>query len=260
MPEREAVTWGEIWRANEQVINRTLDQAGLRCDRLCQIVDRIGTWSPEQRSRFASRLHEFARRCEAAEQRLALWRELRDFVARSRTYRFIEESELRIFEEILDCITPADVLERYQWLFDTDMPDLTRPKTRSSEEKLEIERRMEEVGEARREAATVVMAVLGVDGLLSLAARAKLSYLIGQAAAETVERGLVEIEVMRQALAADDPKIRQAGMAFAWRRNEINGPDWSEAFLRSDVFKGWRVEMQADSAGRCRRAGQHGVL
>lgn len=246
LPERETMTWGEIWRANEQVINRTLNHAGLRCDRLRQIVDRTGTWSPEQRSRFASRLREFARTCDVAEDRQALWSELRDFIARSRTYHFMEESELQSFDEILDCVAPADMLDRYCWLFDTDMPDLTEPKTHSSEEKLEIEKRMEEVSEARREAATIIMKNKGVDGLLPLAARAKLPYLVGQAAAETVEQGPVEVEVIERALAADDPKIRQAGMAFAWRRNEINGPDWSEAFLRSDVFRGWRVEMQAD--------------
>ena len=247
LPERETTnTWGEIWRANEQIINRTLDQAGLRCDRLRQIVDRIDTWSPEQHSQFASRLREFARTSDVAEERLALWSELRDFVARSRTYKFMEESELRRFDEILNCLGPVDVLDRYCWLFDTDMPDLTQPKTNSSEETMEIDQRMAEVSEARREAAAIVMKHLGLDGLLSLAARAKLSYLVGQAAAETVEKGPVELDVMERALRAEDPKIRQAGMAFAWRRNEINGPDWSAAFLRSDVFQGWRIEMQAD--------------
>ena len=158
----------------------------------------------------------------------------------------MEESELRSFDEILNCLGPVDVLDQYCWLFDTDMPDLTEPRMHSSQEKLEIEQRMEEVSEARREAAAIVLRDRGLDGLLLLAARAKLSYLVGQAAAETVEKGPVELDVMERALGAEDPKIRQSGMAFAWRRNEINGPDWSEAFLRSDVFKGWRVEMQAD--------------
>src|SRR5262249_36538160 len=99
LPDKGTMTWGEVWRANEQIINRTLNQAALRSDRLCQIVDRLGSWTPEQRTRFASRVIEFANSCGDAEPRLAVWRELRDFIGRSRTYRFIEESELQVFDQ-----------------------------------------------------------------------------------------------------------------------------------------------------------------
>ena len=246
LPEREAVTWSEIGRANGEIINRTLDQAALRSDRLCQIVDRIGAWSPQQRSRFAQRIHDFAQACEAIGERTALWSEIRGFVGRNRTYRFLEESELSPFDQLLQSLEPPDVLERFSWLFNDDLPDLTHPKTLSSDGKLEIEERMEEVSSARREAVRLILQGQGVDGLLSLAAQAKLSYLVGQAGAEVVKKGPTELEVMERALSATDPKTRQAGLAFAWRRNEINGPCWSEGFLRSDSFKRWPFEMQAD--------------
>ena len=246
LPERGTVTWGEIWRANEEVIKRTLDQAALRCDRLCQIVDRILSWSPEQRSRFVHQIHDFEQNCDVVEQRTALWRKIRDFVARSRTYKFLEESELHAFDPLIESLEPADVLQRFSWLFDDDLPDLTYPKIRSSEEKLELAGRQEEVALARREAVGSILKDLGMDGLLSLAGSVKLSYLVGQAGAEAVEKGPAELAFMERALAATDPKIRQAGLAFAWRRNELNGPEWSEDFLRSDSFKGWTFEMQAD--------------
>ena len=246
LPERETITWSEIGRANEEIINRTLDQAALRSDRLCQIVDRIGTWSPELRSRFAQRICDFARSCDVTSERTALWSEIRGFVGRNRTYRFLEESELGPFDQLLESLKPSDILEHCSWLFDDDLPDLTNPKTLSSEGKVEIEERMAEVSLARREAASLILENQGVDGLLSLAARAKLSYLVGQTGAEVVKTDPTELAVMERALSAIDPKIRQAGLAFAWRRNEINGPDWSEDFLRSDSFKRWPFEMQAD--------------
>jgi addiction module HigA family antidote len=245
LPERSTMTWGKIWRANEQIITRTLDQAALKYERLCQIVDRIGAWSPEQRSRFVVQIQSFSKACNVGEERTALWRELRGFVARSRTYLFLEESELHPFDQLLEALEPTDILERYSWLFDDDLPDLTHPKTRSSEQKLEIEDRMAEVATARREAVNFILRDRDVDGLLSLAGSAKLSYLVGQAGAEAVEKGPIELAIIERALATTDPKIRQAGLAFAWRRNEINGPDWSEDFLRSDSFKGWCFEMQA---------------
>ena len=40
LPEKETRTYGEIWRANEQVVTRTMAQAGLRLDRLSQLIER----------------------------------------------------------------------------------------------------------------------------------------------------------------------------------------------------------------------------
>jgi hypothetical protein len=246
LPERGTVTWGEIWRANEQVIIRTLDQAALRYDRLCQIVDRIGTWSPEQRSRFVQQIHEFEQTCSVAEQRTALWREIRGFVGRSRTYRFLEESELHGFDQLLGVLKPTDILECYSWLFDDDLPDLTHPEPHFSEGMAEINARQEEAEVARQEAAGHILKDLGVDGLLSLAERVKRPHLVGWAAAGAVGTGPAELAIMERALAATDPNIQRAGLAFAWRRRELNGPAWPQEFLGSDSFKNWTSEMQAD--------------
>lgn len=245
MPERNSITWGEIWRANEGVISRTLEQAALRCDRLCQIVDRINTWSPEQCARFVQQLQSFAQVCDIAEQRTALWREIRGFVSHSRTYLSFAEADLDPFDRLLESLEPVDILERHKWLFDDDLPALTHPKRPYAEGKMEIEGRIEEVALARREALTLIMRDQSVYGLLALAKRVKLPNHVGTAAAETVAES-VELEILERTLSGEDPKIRQAGLVFAWRRNQINGPNWFENVLRSDSFKGWPAAMQAD--------------
>jgi addiction module HigA family antidote len=243
--ERVSLTWGDLWRAYEQIISRALKAAQLRCDRLCQLVDRIGTWSPEQRSRFFQQLREFVRTCKAPAERLALWQEIRGFVSHGRTYHFFEEADLQPLDELLESLDSGNALERHSWLFDDDFPNLTRPKTISTVENMGIDQRMKEVNLARLAAASEIMQEHGVDGIIELAKRVKLPVLVGSAAAETVPSGPLEREVLERTLAVDDERLSRAGVSFVWRRSETQGSDWSDQVLHSDSFKSWAAAKQA---------------
>jgi hypothetical protein len=245
-PERVTLTWGDLFRAYDQIITRSLQAAEFRCDRLCQLVDRVGTWSPENRARFVQQLHGFVQTCKAPAERLALWQEIRAFVSRSRTYHFFEDADLQPFDELLTLLDSGNALERHSWLFDEDFPDLTRPKTVSNTANLEIEQRTEEIRLERLAAVGEIMREHGVDGIVEFAQRVKLPWLVGLTAAETVPLDSpAEWEILDRTLAAADPKLSLLGVWFATRRNQIQGAAWSDQILHSALFKTWPAEKQA---------------
>jgi addiction module HigA family antidote len=244
-PERSVLTWGDVFQAYDQIIAKTLDRAGLRCDRLCELVDRTGTWRPEQRVRFVERLRCFERTCVVPEERKALWSEIRGFVGRSRTYRFLEEADLQPFDGLLEVLASGNVLEKYSWLFDNDLPDLTRPEAVSTTDNIGIEQRMEEVSRTRQVAAVEIMREAGVDGIVALAGQVQLPFEVGIAAAKTMPCGAVEDEFLDRTLANSDPKINQTGVCFVWHRHQLKGSGWSERALDSELFKGWPPAKEA---------------
>lgn len=248
LPEREPRTYGEIWRANEQIIARAMVQAGLRFDRLSQLIERTRTWSPEQRAAFLARLGEFAESCEDPKALIALWNRVRDFVADNRTYARMDEVDIEPWDDLLRRIEPGDSIERHIWLFDDEVAHLTNPKALFTEEHSgveAVEAQMKESEEARIEAASLILKERGIEGIIALASRSRSPFLVGRAAAHKSREDEVDLEIIEQALKADDPKIQTAGMAFGFSKNESNGPAWTASLLESDRFKAWSPAMQA---------------
>ena len=160
----------------------------------------------------------------------------------------MEEAEIQPWDELLHRIEPGDFVERHIWLFENEFPHLTEPKALFTEDDSGIkatEARMKEGEEARIEAAALVLKNHGIEGVLTLASRVGMPFLVGQAAAHKCREDQVDIEIIERALGADNPKIQTAGMAFAWSKNESNGPAWTESFLESERFKAWGPKMQA---------------
>jgi addiction module HigA family antidote len=244
-PERPALTWDDLFRAYDAIIDRTLNMAGVSCVRLGKVMDRIGSWRPEQRARFVEQLSEFERTNTNSEERQTLWLEIRDFIGRSRTYRFMEDTELKPLEDVFERLASASLLDKHAWLFEEDFPDLTSPQTTSTTERLSIEARMEELDLARRLAMTDIIGELGVDGIVALASRVKLSGAVGFAAADTLPAGSVEHEVLDRTLASSDPKIVDAGVCFVYRRGKICGVHWYSQILLSNAFTLWPTAKQA---------------
>jgi len=244
-PERSALTWDDLFRAYDAIIDRTLTMAGVICERLCQVMDRIRTWRPEQRVRFVEQLSEFERTNTNSEERQALWLEIRDFIGYSRTYHFMEDSELKPFDEVFERLASTSLLDKHAWLFDDDFPALTSPETTSTKENVAIERRMEELDLARKAAMTDIIGELGVDGIVAFAGRTKLPNTVGFAAAETLPRSPAEDEVLDRTLTSSDPKINHMGVCFVYRRGQICGTNWSGQILRSSAFSLWSVATQA---------------
>jgi hypothetical protein len=243
-PDITSVTYGEAWRAHEELVHRALSFADLDGRRLSKLVSRIASWSPEQRQLFLGHIQRFSDTSKDVAARTQLWQEVRDFVSSHRTYRDAEwalpETELVPFDAVLNSLKPSDIWESNLWLFNEHFPELPNPKTTS------VEGREKEVAEVRQNVVATMLQQRGLDSLLVLARRAKLPWLLGISIAEVVTDTNIEREILERALAAEEPGDRALGRAYVVRRQGIKGHEWSEDLLKSALFTTWSDAKQAE--------------
>ena len=100
--ERLALTWDDLFRAYDAIIDRTLKVAGVSCVRLCQVMDRIRTWY-----RNSAACRKSSRRSKGRtpnpNERQTLWLEIRDFIGHNRTYNFMKRlPSFKPFEDVFE--------------------------------------------------------------------------------------------------------------------------------------------------------------
>ena len=243
-PEVTAVTYGEIWRAHEELVSRALTLADLNGRHLSKLCPKIASWSPEHRQRFLEHVKRFSLTSEDVAARTELWKSVLQFVSSHRTFKeakwALPEAEIAPFGEILDSLKPRDVGESKLWLFDDHLPYL--PDSRGGS----VEDRQKDVAEARRKAVSEMMELGGLDTLLVLARRVKLPWEIGISLAEIVTNPQTERELLDRTMDAEDTSERKLGRSYVVRRYTIRSREWAEALLQTDVFKSWPPSKQAD--------------
>jgi len=243
-PELVSLTYGEIWRANDELIQRALRSAGSDGSRLSELLSEIASWTPEQRQRLISQMDTFSETNKDVEQRKHFWNKLRQFLSNHRAFPGVDwslpESELALFDPILKKLEPGDVVESSLWLFDKEFLDLPNLKNRPVED---CDR---EAAKRRQAVVTDIFRHQALDGLLHFARRVKMPWLVGSAVAEGVTDSSVDEQILNRALADAEQTIQQFAFAFALRRAEIKGPQWSEWVLESLFFKTWSPEKQAE--------------
>jgi hypothetical protein len=243
-PEITPVTYGELWKAHEELVSFALTLSDLNGSRLAQLCTKIASWSPLQRQRFLECVKRFSERSENSAARSELWKALLEFVSSHRSFRgadwALPETELVPFDTSLQSLKPDDIGESKSWLFDDHLPDLPDSEGGSFED------RQKEVDEARQEVVRMIIEQQGLDGLLALAKRVKLPWEIGISLAIVAPESQVERELLERTLASENSNERKLGRGYLVRIYATKGPGWSEQFLSSDVFKSWPPPKQAD--------------
>jgi hypothetical protein len=243
-PEVTAVTYGELWRAHEGLVKRALALSDLDGRHLAELCPKTASWSPVHRRCFLESVRKYSETSGDDEARTQLWKSVREFVSRHRTFKDAEwalpEAEVAPFGEVLNLLKPNDLGEGKLWLFDEHLPFLPDSPGGS------VEERKKQVAEARRNAVTELMKAGGLDAILAAGRRVKLPWQIGISLAEIVTNTQTEHQLLERTLAAPDANERKLGRAYVVRSYSIKGPAWAEQFLGSDVFKSWPPTKRAD--------------
>lgn len=249
-PDIGPMTYAEAWQAKTLVVRKGLEVAGLDGKLLCSLVPHAALWAPEEREILLDQIKKFSATSEDNAIRTELWNKLREVVGFHRTYPCTADPvltrDLAQMEVAMESLEPADFLEPYLHLFEDELPRLMHPKATSVEGKPEIEDRLREAEQARRDAVSTIFRALGLDGLRALACRSKKSWRVGWAAAEVEEISESERKLIDRTLAAEDSQVRNAGLAYVTRRCQVKGADWSERFRQSTLFQQWSAEKQAE--------------
>lgn len=241
-PEAESLTSADQWRAKDEVIRRAIESAGNDGTRLTDLLSEIALWSPEQRRILMLQIEALAEVCTDVIERTRFWNALREFVMRHRAFPAaawsLTEADLAAFDRLLARFEPSDRWERSVWLFDRDLPEITNSNNYAESER--------EAAEKRAVAAKEIHQELGTNGLVRFAQRVKMPWLVGIAAAEALTGTEIDEQILERFLDDNEKPSRDCALAFAMRRRELNGTQWSDKILKSPSFDNWPADKKAE--------------
>ena len=149
------------------IVDRALDHIGIDPDRWEVVLDSLRVINTSQVSKALKLLEDIAYGNVSAEIRYALWKVLRDFINKNRTYsdaHWVLSSDLiDKLESILSQIAPEDPIMRYGWLFDEWSPALP-----SVNLDIETEAHSKRVEEFRQIAVKEIFRENDIGGLIRL--------------------------------------------------------------------------------------------
>ena len=119
------VTGGEYASVVDSVGKMLVEDAGTDPDRWATLVGRIGNLTVDARRALVGALSDIAASGPGEAFRSAVWPELREAVSGHRehfdTDWALPESELKLFDPILEFLRPAAPADAYGWLFSSDL-------------------------------------------------------------------------------------------------------------------------------------------
>ncbi|MEQ1835636.1 MAG: hypothetical protein ABL862_04200 [Candidatus Nitrotoga sp.] len=165
--EAENLTWGLVWESQREIISRALLLAEDNASRLVTIINSMHGFEMD------SQLHalEVIERCLAGHEqpdREVVWAALRDESNKNKAFSntdwSIKNDGLARIDQIVEKFQPTDLISLNVWLFDDWSPDVPGKLD-------DIE---ESVNNARKIALNSIFSQLGINGVQSLAEKAKL--------------------------------------------------------------------------------------
>jgi len=118
---RPSVTWGEIWTAIHEIINKMLEDVGNDGNRWKSLIESFGHLPKEDAERVILRLEQIDRNFLGTENQIAIWAAMRSLVAKHKRF---SDAQWALPSEVIDRLhhiykqfTPEDLIARYGWLF-----------------------------------------------------------------------------------------------------------------------------------------------
>lgn len=177
--EAENLTYGIVWESQREIVNRALVQADGMADRLITIIEAMQSFDPSSQIRALEVIEKYLTEHSQGD-RESVWAALRDEANKNKTFTnadwTIKNDELARIDHVVEKYQPSDAIALNVWLFNDWSPNV--PGKLDDLEKSVID--------ARKIAISTVLTQLGVDGVQSLAEKAKQPQLVA-AALENVE-------------------------------------------------------------------------
>jgi hypothetical protein len=185
VPESRAVGTVDYLAFVNEIAARLREDAGLDVQRWIELTDEALQLGPDERRLCRDGLNELLEQGELSpEDKLALWRFLRDLIAKHREFNGAEwalpEAELTEFDAIADAVKPDDSADAAAWLFAEHMPTLGSGETRRSD----FAAYREALGAARRDALTTVVDSGGLEAVRAIVAKSPVPSAAGVALAQ----------------------------------------------------------------------------
>lgn len=225
----EAFTFGLVWETESQYLDRTVELAKGREDRLVQLVSHLTSYQHSARESLVKAFEEELAKSEPPVDR-PLWHALHGFVAQHESYPDTDWSlkgeELGRIKALVEKHKPTDLIAQARHLFDDWFPRLGA----------DYQRDMEEVELVRADALKQVHAEMGTEGLLHLAKAVKLPRLMGPAL-EKLELTFEESAHLIFELIKAGGECYDLGCLVSGNQRRKKPDDWGKFFEKNVLTK-----------------------
>lgn len=171
------ITWGEVHQMAAEIAARLLEDVGTNGHRWSELIGHVASLPQDVFEAVAHRLNDIDPSSFSPEDRKGVWGGLRAVIARHVEFAdakwAMTKEQLALLQQAYARFEPDEPIEKYGWLF-SDNPALMVGRDKWEE-------RARLINEARTEAARVVYAEGGVQGLMDLAARTERPLNVGHA-------------------------------------------------------------------------------
>lgn len=167
-PNKQSVTYDEIWKMTTAAVDRCIEDAGADAERWATILDRMSDMAPADRNRVVAALDSIADQADlAANFKYSVWRSLTDLIGRHREFTdaawSLPEEELAQFDQLATRFQPESAYLRLVGMFQSDIPNIGARRVDDHEG---FQR---ELGRLRVEAIKEIGAKGGLDDITKLA-------------------------------------------------------------------------------------------
>lgn len=177
-PNKQSVTYGEIWKMTTAAVERSIEDAGADAERWATILDRTSAMTPADRECVVAALDSIADQADlASDFRYSVWRSLIDLIGRHREFTgaawSLPEEELAKLDSLATRYQPESAYLRLAGLFQSYTPHIGARRLDDCEG---FER---ELGRLRVEAIEEIEAEGGFDAITKLARDATVHGAVG---------------------------------------------------------------------------------
>jgi len=238
-PDRQSVTYGEIWKMTTAAVERCIEDADTNADRWALILDDASAMAPADRERVVAVLSAIADQTDlTSDFRNTVWRSLVDVIGRHREFTdaawSLPDDELAKLDALATQYRPESAYLRLVGLFQSYTPHIG---ARLLDDYEGFER---ELGRQRVEAIKDIEAEGGFDAIANLARDATVHGVVGTALANV---GPSHDAELLNWLAIEGPNdLAETAMSYFSARYALDGFDLITDFLAHD---GLSVEQRA---------------
>ena len=226
LPEDSRTRHGEISYLSA-IIDRTLDRVGGDPERWNEILDSLHTFNPDHQQKVIELLSDVVASNLANETKVDLWKIIRDFTLKHRSFRKAEwalpDEVVEKLETMLPQLAPGDPVEQNKWLFDEWFPDLPL-------ERDDVEHHKQKVEEFRKEAVRSILQMRGVEGLVELGATCELPGFVASTASALLKNSAEFFHSLELAISRGEKGIYFAGQ-ISGQAEKLFGKNWRELIL-----------------------------
>jgi hypothetical protein len=233
-------TYQEIWNTHSEVIEMLIKLFDNNEEKFSQLVKETVNLSPIDRKSVLDWAD--ATYTNVKQEKFTTWETIRGILHNHRSHPYTDwalpESELARLENLYNKLQPADIINKYIWLFNNHWPEFPEGfRYEDNEFEKRHEQQQKSIDEARKAAVVFFIQELGLNGTLELRKQVKEYWLLGDALARVVTNQPDVVSVCD--CLNDEKKIIGFVQNFIYRKSIIESFDWIKSLFRELQVKGF---------------------